>query len=171
MSFARQSPNSLRFLILLAHWYRVLHYKVLTHVTHSFYEWRSPHHTMLSLSFLGLVGLCITTTPLWLLVKMIQLEAAFIFFGTFPIASRMPQYRHIVSPLTWLFWKIPTDGTCSKFPRFGTLIPDVDALVCSRMGHSSLASGGSSQQRRDAPKAHQNRWKRIRQGRNVFENQ
>lgn len=45
---------------------------------------------------------------------MSQLEAAIMFFGTFPIASRMPHYRHVVSPLTWLFWKIPTDGMCSK---------------------------------------------------------
>ena len=68
---------------------------------------------MLSLSILGLVWLSVTMTPLWLLVKMTQLEAAIMFFGTFPIASRMPQYRHVVSPLTWLFWKIPTDGTYS----------------------------------------------------------
>lgn len=69
---------------------------------------------MISLSFLGLVWLYVTTTPLWLLVKMTQLEAALMFFGTFPIASRMPHYRHVVSPLTWLFWKIPTDGTYTK---------------------------------------------------------
>lgn len=65
---------------------------------------------MLSLSFLGLIWLLVTTTPLWLMVKMAQLEAAAMFFGTFPIASRMPQYRHILSPVTWLFWKIPTDA-------------------------------------------------------------
>ena len=94
--------------------YKILQYKVLIRVAHSFYEWRSPNRTLLSLSFLGLVGLLITIAPTWLLIKLIQLEGALIFFGTFPIASRLPQYRHVVSPLTWLFWKIPTDGTCSK---------------------------------------------------------
>lgn len=91
-----------------------LDYKSLIHVTCSFYEWRSPHRTMLSLSFLSLVWLSVINTPLWVLVKVTQLDAALIFFGTFPIASRMPQYRHLVSPLTWLFWKIPTDGRRSK---------------------------------------------------------
>lgn len=79
-------------------------------IMRNFYEWRRPHRTILSLSILGLVWLSVTMTPLWLLVKMTQLEAALMFFGTFPIASRMPQYRHVVSPLTWLFWKIPTDA-------------------------------------------------------------
>lgn len=65
---------------------------------------------MMTLSFLGLFWLFLSTTPLWLLVKTTQLEFAIMFFGTFPLASRMPQYRHLVSPLTWLFWKIPTDG-------------------------------------------------------------
>ena len=84
------------------------------HVICSFYEWRDPHRTMLSLSLLALVWVVVSITPLWLLVKMTQLEAALMFFGTFPIASRLPQYRHVVSPLTWLFWKIPTDGMCSE---------------------------------------------------------
>ena len=86
------------------------------HVACSFYEWRDPHRTMLSLSFLSLVWVVVSITPLWLLIKMTQLEAALMFFGTFPIASRLPQYRHLVSPLTWFFWKIPTDGMCSEFP-------------------------------------------------------
>ena len=86
------------------------------HAACSFFEWRDPHRTMLSLSFLGLVWVVVSITPVWLLIKMTQLEAALMFFGTFPIASRLPQYRHVVSPLTWLFWKIPTDGMCSESP-------------------------------------------------------
>ena len=99
---------------MLAFCLLVLDYKALIRVTRSFYEWRNPQRTMLSLSVLGLLWVSIISTPLWLLVKMTQLEAALMFFGTFPIASRMPQYRHLVSPLTWLFWKVPTDGMCSK---------------------------------------------------------
>jgi len=65
---------------------------------------------MISLALLGLCWLYVTVTPLWLLVKSAQLSAAFMFFATFPIASRYPHYRIVVSPLTWLFWKVPTDG-------------------------------------------------------------
>lgn len=96
---------------------------------------------MLSLSFLGLIWLLVTTTPLWLMVKMAQLEAAAMFFGTFPIASRMPQYRHILSPVTWLFWKIPTDGTCSESQCLYALKADADSRDHSRVGYSSLAGG------------------------------
>ena len=122
----RNPAATLRFPFLPLH-----HYVTLIYVTHSFYEWRSPHRTMMSLSVLGLVWLLITTTPLWLLVKTTQLEAAIMFFGTFPLASRMPQYRHVVSPLTWLFWKIPTDGKTLKSWCFRAFEPDADALRCS----------------------------------------
>lgn len=41
---------------------------------------------------------------------MAQFAAGVLFFGLFPIASRIPQYRLLASPMKWLFWKVPTDG-------------------------------------------------------------
>lgn len=95
---------------------------------------------MISLSLLSLVWLSVTTTPLWLLVKITQLEAALMFFGTFPIASRMPQYRHVVSPWTWLFWKVPTDGTYSKFTAFApsALTPTLTLLIVAEWAIARL---------------------------------
>lgn len=83
---------------------------MLTLCAYSFYEWRSPDRTFFSLAILTLCWLLVTMTPLWLLVKTGQFGAGLMFFGAFPITSRMPQYRIVLSPLTWLFWKIPTDG-------------------------------------------------------------
>ena len=40
---------------------------------------------------------------LWLIVGV-------AFFLCWPIASRYPKYRYLVSPIKWLLWDIPTDG-------------------------------------------------------------
>lgn len=77
---------------------------------YSCYEWRSPRRTMLTLSMLALYWLYVTVVPLQIMVKTTQLSVGVMFFVLFPISSRYPQYRPVVSPLTWLFWKIPTDG-------------------------------------------------------------
>jgi hypothetical protein len=78
--------------------------------TPSFYEWRDPSRSTVSLSLLALAWLVIILTPTFLLVKSTFLVAGIIFFGLFPISSRYSQYRLLVSPMTFLFWKIPTHG-------------------------------------------------------------
>ena len=76
----------------------------------SFYEWRKPHQTAYTLSFFGIASLAFCLTPSWLLVKVITLGAGLVFFGLFPIGSRYPDYRLLVSPAKWLFWNIPNHG-------------------------------------------------------------
>ena len=76
----------------------------------SFYEWRDPKRTTISLILLVQAWLSITLVPLSVMVKAGQFFAGIVFFGLFPIASRYPQYRLLASPMKWLFWKIPTDG-------------------------------------------------------------
>lgn len=46
-----------------------------------------------------------------MIVRTMQLSLGAVFFGLFPISSHFPQYRHLVSPFRWVFWKIATDGT------------------------------------------------------------
>ena len=74
----------------------------------NFYEWRHPFQTVRTLVLLGLTFLAVVFTPTWLLVKGSLLMAGLMFFGSFPIASRYPQYRLLVSPFTLLLWDIPT---------------------------------------------------------------
>lgn len=81
----------------------------------SFYEWRDPKRTMISLILLVQVWLATTFIPLSMFIKLAQLSAGILFFGLFPIASRYPQYRLLASPMKWLFWKVPTDGMLEVF--------------------------------------------------------
>lgn len=50
----------------------------------------------------------ITLTPVSILVKESFFAMGFMFFGLAPIAARYPQYRLLLSPVTWIFWRIPT---------------------------------------------------------------
>ena len=60
---------------------------------------------------LFLLWVIITLTPVWLLVKEFFFALGFAFFVFIPISHGWPKYRILFSPLTWLFWKIPTHGT------------------------------------------------------------
>ena len=77
---------------------------------YSFFEWREPTRTKITLGILTFGWLAITLVPLHLLVKVTQFIMGVIFFGLFPLATRYPQYRLLASPLKWLLWRIPTDG-------------------------------------------------------------
>jgi hypothetical protein len=50
----------------------------------------------------------ITITPVSILVKESFSAAGVMFFCLAPIAARYPQYRLLLNPLTWLYWRIPT---------------------------------------------------------------
>jgi len=43
-------------------------------------------------------------------VKITGFVAGGSFFLCWPIASRYPKYRYLVSPFKWVLWDIPTDG-------------------------------------------------------------
>jgi hypothetical protein len=74
----------------------------------SFYEWRDPKRTAITLAWLIFFWIMITITPVTILVKESFFAAGVMFFGLVPIAARYPQHRLLLNPLTWLFWRIPT---------------------------------------------------------------
>ncbi|KAK3707272.1 hypothetical protein LTR37_012273 [Vermiconidia calcicola] len=76
----------------------------------NFYEWRDPRRTTFSLATMLLLWLIITFTPLWLLVKAFFFYVGLLFFVVLPISYHWPNYRLLVSPWTWLLWKVPTHG-------------------------------------------------------------
>lgn len=78
----------------------------------SFYEWRSPKRTAVSLGMLTALGVLGAFTPVWVTVKAFFFIIGFNFFILTSVADRFPEYRLLASPGTWLFWKIPTHGTC-----------------------------------------------------------
>lgn len=79
-------------------------------IMHSFYEWREPTRTKITLALLSIFWLAITAIPLNILIKITQFNFGVMFFGLFPLATRWPQYRLLASPMKWLFWRVPTDG-------------------------------------------------------------
>ena len=85
-------------------------HKELTFPPNSFYEWRDPWQTAMTLVSFALMFLGVTLIPTWLLIKGSQLFAGIVFFGLFPISSHFPRYRLLVSPTTWIFGRIPTHG-------------------------------------------------------------
>ncbi|KAL8682480.1 MAG: hypothetical protein Q9186_001427 [Xanthomendoza sp. 1 TL-2023] len=76
----------------------------------SFYEWREPTRTKITLVLLTFLWLAITFIPLHILIKVAQFNFGVLFFGLFPLATRYPQYRLLASPMKWLFWRVPTDA-------------------------------------------------------------
>ena len=79
----------------------------------SFYDWRQPRQTAYKPSLFPIACLGFCLTPSWLLVKVITLYIDLVFFGSFPIGSRYPDYRLLASPAKWLFWNIPNHGELS----------------------------------------------------------
>lgn len=77
---------------------------------YSFYEWREPTRTKITLVLLSIFWLAITVIPLEIIIKTTQFNFGVMFFGLFPLATRYPQYRLLASPMKWLFWRVPTDG-------------------------------------------------------------
>lgn len=43
-------------------------------------------------------------------MRFATLVCGITFFALFPIGSRFPEYRLLVSPVKWLFWNIPSHG-------------------------------------------------------------
>lgn len=79
-------------------------------MTCSFYHWRSPKKTIASLFF---ISTCITVcilTDMKFCMKVLWFIIGGAFFLCWPVASRYPKYRYLVSPIKWVLWDIPTDG-------------------------------------------------------------
>jgi hypothetical protein len=76
----------------------------------SFSEWRDPRRTTNTLILLFVLWFLITLTPVWLLVKATLFGIGYVFFAMVPVSHYWPQYRLLVNPVTWLFWKVPTHG-------------------------------------------------------------
>lgn len=75
----------------------------------SYYEWTSVSSTTAS---------CVTFVVLFLVsaipdykysMKIFWMAAGMYFFMCRPIATHYPRFRHVVDPIKWMFWNMPTD--------------------------------------------------------------
>ncbi|RPB12489.1 hypothetical protein P167DRAFT_545402 [Morchella conica CCBAS932] len=80
----------------------------LLEILENFYEWRNPVLTSLSLSLFTSVFLFGLIASPEFCLKATYFGLGVAFFAWFPISSRYPKYRLVVSPVRWLFWNIPT---------------------------------------------------------------
>ncbi|KAI9676426.1 MAG: hypothetical protein M1817_000583 [Caeruleum heppii] len=79
----------------------------------NFYRWRSPRKTAASLTFLVACFLVTAIADMEFCMKILYFIIGGAFFLCWPIASRYPKYRHLVSPIKWVLWDIPTNAEWS----------------------------------------------------------
>ena len=82
---------------------------------HSFYAWKSPLKTVSTLVFFTACLAVSIFGDTKFNLRIVYFVAGGAFFFCWPIASRYPQYRFLVSPLRWVFWDVPTHGKPKVF--------------------------------------------------------
>lgn len=81
-----------------------------THHPTSFATWNLPLKTAQTLFFFATCLLISLLTDMAFSMKVFWFLAGGAFFLSWPISSHYPKYRHLVSPLRWVFWDIPTEA-------------------------------------------------------------
>lgn len=82
-------------------------------ILNNFYDWKLPGKTWGTLFWFATaisIGALAPTGYSWKIICMFTLLS---FFLGRPIASKHPQYRHVINALKWIFWDIPTDPVWS----------------------------------------------------------
>lgn len=82
-------------------------------VLRNFYEWRDPRSTWATLFWFACATALGAATDTGYCVKVCTLFAIATFFLGRPVASRAPRYRHVVNPLEWIWWSVPSDAQWS----------------------------------------------------------
>ncbi|KAF2637909.1 hypothetical protein P280DRAFT_520509 [Massarina eburnea CBS 473.64] len=77
-------------------------------VMRNFYEWRTPIHTIATLSIFVSIILATALVPAWLFIRCLTLGFGVSFFALFPFAIHFPEYRLLASLPKRVFWNIPT---------------------------------------------------------------
>ena len=74
----------------------------------SFYAWKTPRKTASSLFFFACCLLLALFADITFCMKVFWFVSGAGFFVSWPISSRYPKYRYLVSPIKWVTWDIPT---------------------------------------------------------------
>lgn len=79
----------------------------------NFYHWKSPRKTVATLIFFASCLMVSIFADMAFCMKIVFFIAGGSFFLCFPIASKYPKYRYLVSPFKWVLWDIPTNAEWS----------------------------------------------------------
>ncbi|KAH0553106.1 hypothetical protein GP486_006703 [Trichoglossum hirsutum] len=77
-------------------------------VMYNLYHWKSPQKTVASLYFFITCFLISAMADMEFCMKIFWFIVGGTFFICWPISSRYPRYRYLVSPIKWVLWDIPT---------------------------------------------------------------
>ncbi|KAL2430077.1 hypothetical protein ABEF95_000523 [Exophiala dermatitidis] len=80
----------------------------LLEVLINFHRWERPRMTNATLFLFACCLLTSLLTDMAFCMKVVTLVAGGAFFFSYPIATRWPKYRIVLSPFRWIFWDIPT---------------------------------------------------------------
>jgi len=79
----------------------------------NFYYWKSPRKTVASLCFFVSCLAVSLFASMDFCMQIFWFIAGGSFFLCWPISSRYPKYRYLVSPFKWVLWDIPTHAEWS----------------------------------------------------------
>ena len=85
----------------------------LLEVLFNFYNWKSPRKTFGTLFFFAVCVLVTLLTDMRYCVKIVWFIAGGAFFCCYPVSSRYPKHRYLVSPLKWVLWDVPSHAEWS----------------------------------------------------------
>ncbi|EXJ92108.1 hypothetical protein A1O3_00658 [Capronia epimyces CBS 606.96] len=80
----------------------------LLEVMANFHRFERPRMTTATLFLFACCLLVTVLGDMAFCMKLFWLVCGVVFFCGYPIATRWPQYRLLVSPFRWMFWDIPT---------------------------------------------------------------
>ncbi|KAI4154111.1 MAG: hypothetical protein LQ340_001888 [Diploschistes diacapsis] len=80
----------------------------LLEVLSNFYSWKYPRKTAASLILFAACFITALLADMAFCMKIVYFIAGGSFFLCWPISSRYPRYRYLVSPVKWMMWDIPT---------------------------------------------------------------
>ena len=100
----------------------------------NFYHWEVPSKTAASIFFFSVCLLITLTADVAFCMKVVWFIVGTSFFLTYPIATRFPKYRRLVSAWRWFIWDIPTDSEwairtlqCKMLVRQAEMLEDAQA--------------------------------------------
>ena len=79
----------------------------------SFYHWKRPGKTVASLYFFASCLLVSLLADIEFCMQIVWFIVGGAFFLCWPVSSRYPKYRYLVSPFKWVLWDIPTNAEWS----------------------------------------------------------
>lgn len=79
----------------------------------NFYDWKFPEKTWASLFCIASAIALGVLTPTGYSMRVLTFVAIWWFFMGRPVASNYPRFRHTVSPISYVFWDLPTHAQWS----------------------------------------------------------